>query len=142
MTETIPLTSAHTLRPWQFLGRVFTLLLPAICLAFPRVDPPSSPLFREAATEVGLTFHHFTGATGEFYFPENMGPGAALIDYDNDGDLDVYLLQGKLLDERKHFSDALFPPVDQEPRNRLGDVLIQQEAHQAALSSGMIFSCT
>jgi hypothetical protein len=38
---------------------------------------------------VGLSFHHFTGATAEWYFLGNMGPGLALLDYDNDGDIDV-----------------------------------------------------
>src|SRR5574341_94055 len=77
-------------------------------------------LFREAAAETGLNFHHFTGSTGEFYMPEIMGAGAALFDYDNDGDLDVYLLQGSMLDEKKKPSEAKFPPPkDWKPGNRL-----------------------
>jgi len=68
------------------------------------------PLFREVAAETGLQFSHFTGATGEFYLPEIMGSGVALVDYDGDGDLDVYILQGRLLDPRKGLTDALFPP--------------------------------
>jgi enediyne biosynthesis protein E4 len=76
--------------------------------------------FREAAVVTGLDFHHFIGATGEFFFPENMGAGVALIDYDRDGDLDVYLLQGVLLDKTKRLADALFPPSkDHWPGNRL-----------------------
>ncbi len=49
-------------------------------------------LLREVAEEAGLIFHHFVGATGEFRLPEIMGAGVALLDYDLDGDLDVYLL--------------------------------------------------
>ena len=57
-------------------------------------------LFEEVAARVGLTFTYENGAIGQFYVPEVMGAGAALIDYDNDGDLDVYLLQGQSLDPK------------------------------------------
>src|SRR3989442_8755055 len=72
--------------------------------------PNTSPLFREVATQTGLNFQHFNGATGEYYIPEIMGAGVALIDYDNDGDLDVFLVQGSMLDKTKSPNDALFPP--------------------------------
>ena len=79
-----------------------------------------SPIFREVAQEVGLDFHHFIGATGEYFFPEIMGAGVGLFDYDGDGDLDVYFLQGTMLDKAKEMSQSLFPFSGQAPpRNRL-----------------------
>lgn len=95
------------------------LLLFALCL-LPSFIGGQTPLFREAAAETGLNFYHFNGATGDFLMPEIMGAGAALLDYDNDGDLDVFLLQGTMLDERKKMSEAKFPPPKGwQPGNRL-----------------------
>jgi hypothetical protein len=52
------------------------------------------PHFIDISAEAGLDFTHVNGATGKFYMPEIMGAGAALFDYDSDGDLDVFLVQG------------------------------------------------
>ena len=71
---------------------------------------PQIPLFRDVAADVGLKFHHFAGATGEYYMPEIMGSGVALFDYDNDGDLDVYLIQGSTFDAAQDPHRSKFPP--------------------------------
>ncbi len=55
------------------------------------------PLFVEAAAASGLSFTHETGASGQYYVAEQMGAGAALFDYDTDGDLDVFLVQSGTL---------------------------------------------
>lgn len=44
-----------------------------------RTVPSSNILFRDVAAETGLTFHHFTGATGQFYLPEIMGGGRRAV---------------------------------------------------------------
>ena len=65
----------------------------------PGLDQVASapPLFTEIAEETGLRFTHLNGATGQYYMAEQMGAGAALLDYDNDGDLDVFLVQSGTL---------------------------------------------
>lgn len=61
--------------------------------------PPSGPaLFRESAAETGLSFRHRADASDQYRLPEIMGSGAALLDFDADGDLDALLLQGGALD--------------------------------------------
>ncbi len=54
----------------------------------------AAPLFVEAAASTGLNFTHVNGASGQYFMAEQMGAGVALFDYDNDGDLDVFLVQG------------------------------------------------
>jgi hypothetical protein len=72
------------------------IFLPSSFILLPSslASPLASPLFVEMAADLGLAFTHVSGATGQYYMAEQMGAGAALLDYDNDGDLDVFLVQG------------------------------------------------
>ena len=69
-----------------------------------------SAWFAERAAESGLDFVHFNGASDRVHFPEIMTPGAALLDYDNDGDVDAFLVQNRALEGGAPTDGALLSP--------------------------------
>jgi hypothetical protein len=67
--------------------------------------------FTDQAEATGLRFVHFNGMSGDYHFPEMIPAGVGLFDYDNDGDLDAYFVQGRMLGDGKALDAALFPPT-------------------------------
>ena len=68
-----------------------------------------SPRFVDVTASSGIDFRHVHGGTGKKYFVETMGSGVAFLDYNNDGWLDVFAVNGGTL------PGYAGPP----PRNRL-----------------------
>src|SRR5687768_1776773 len=50
--------------------------------------------FVDVTAESGIRWKRSNGAFGKKWMPETMGGGGAFIDYDNDGDLDILLVNG------------------------------------------------
>ena len=77
-----------------------------------RSQPPAAPLpvFRDVARQAGLDFIHVNGASDEKFLPEIIGGGGLFLDFDNDGWLDLFLVDGG------SFAD---PAVARRARHRL-----------------------
>ena len=69
----------------------------------------TEPYFRDVTGAMKLDFRHINGFSAERRLVETMGSGGALFDFDNDDDLDLYLVQG----------NSLSPSAESPPKNRL-----------------------
>jgi hypothetical protein len=89
----------------QLIVVVLTLLY-----AFASTHANGSILLRDVTRETGITFKHTDGSSGQRYIVESVSSGLALFDYDGDGDVDIYFLNGAPLKGTK---------VDTPPKNAL-----------------------
>jgi hypothetical protein len=67
--------------------------------------------FTDVAQPAGIHFKHTSGRSGRLYFPETVGSGCAFLDYNNDGKLDLFLVNSSRLPgypEKGPFYPALY----------------------------------
>jgi len=70
-------------------GLVFLLMLSSIYWAHQRRP---TPLFIDTTQGAGIKFSHHNGSFGRKFLPETMGSGCAFFDYNNDGWVDLFLV--------------------------------------------------
>ena len=79
----------------QFLGLVAASTL----LPFRRGRTAAPPLFEEIPSSTsGITWLHENAMSSNRYLPETMGPGVAFFDYDNDGWMDIFMVNSGAAD--------------------------------------------
>ncbi len=81
------------MRMWQSVWQAMACCLTAI------LPVSAAVTFVDVAKESGVVFHYTHGGTGEKLFIETMGPGCAFLDYDDDGHLDIYAVNGHSLQQ-------------------------------------------
>jgi enediyne biosynthesis protein E4 len=92
-------------KPARVIGRVLVTLVllffgasPQVVTAQKRTVPPpassSVESFVDVGQRLGVNFQYRASHTSRKYLLETMGAGVALFDYDNDGRLDIYLVNG------------------------------------------------
>jgi len=91
-------------RPNSWRRRDFLRVLAASAAAnlLPRValglDQPAFPFSEVPPSTSGISWTHTAGSSAEKYLPESTGAGCAFFDYDNDGWMDIYLVNSGACD--------------------------------------------
>ncbi len=92
----------------------------------------SNPLFEEVPPSASkITFRHVNGRSPDYYLPETTGAGCAFFDFDNDGWMDIYLVNSGKCD----FFDPS-PPLRNTLYRNNRDGTFTDVTEQAGVASG------
>lgn len=92
--------------PWPLVAAVTALLTAGCGGEAPPADAGAAeqaasldelvvPTLVDVTEDSGLDFVHVTGAVGDKWMPETVGSGGGFLDYDADGHLDIFLVNGR-----------------------------------------------
>ena len=105
-------------------------------------SPAAPAQFTSVTKEAGIHFKHHDGASGQLYFIEPLGGGAAFLDYNNDGLQDIYLVNGAALPPLpKGQSDRSEPPRNALYRNNGDGTFIDVSVAAGVADTGYGMGC-
>ncbi len=90
-------------------------------------DRPSAtdfPVFADVARTIGLTLENVSGGVPKDYIVQSLGNGAAFLDHDGDGDLDLLVVNGSTMEDYPrggHPMAALYENDGERFRDMTGD---------------------
>lgn len=73
---------------------LFKNIIVVLCCLLVAESRAAEPYFTDVTVAAGIEFSHINGAGGEKYVIETVGAGGGFFDYDGDGRLDIYLING------------------------------------------------
>jgi len=100
-----------SLRQWGYIVVLFSLLPSALAQKAQKLisnsasvvqtagSTPDTAKFNDATSTLGINFEYIASHTSKKYLIETMGSGVALFDYDNDGRLDIFVVNGASLSD-------------------------------------------
>jgi hypothetical protein len=87
---------------------------------------------RDVTAETGITFRHDDGHAGNYHIIEFLSAGLATFDYDSDGLIDIYFLNGRPLPGRKNTD----PPLRNALYRNLGNWRFADVTRRAGVDGG------
>ncbi len=112
-----------------FCGTLFAATICGFSVLRNQRDVSSRSIsFRDVTASTGISFIHTDGSSGRRYIVEPMSAGLATFDYDRDGRIDIYFLNGAALPGTQYDT----PPRNALYRN-LGNFHFQDISHGSGL---------
>ena len=123
-----------------------TCQIPVVCLALgspvllhpaaPQAQDPGIKLI-DVASEAGIDLLNVSGSPTKDYIVDANGSGVAFFDYDNDGDMDVLLVNGSTIDRLAKGGDPMVALYENDGRWRFRNVTVDSGLDRRGWGTGV-----